>query len=278
MTATDIYCRVCSETWDTHYLRTESPPWVRDLVIKGAGCESCEGIAPANVTTREQALAIEEKGLRSIVGADFDSGEEIEALYAKRPKWKRPEDKLVWACSDCDACLYIDLDWREGDGSYVYGRKLPQSRSYGYGETWERVSEALYDVTGAESGASRCESCAREHTCGDCGAECPDGNFTDPRNPYRGQGLCEDCYSNAQYENAENGWDSHSVRELCRALEIRTDGPAFEFLTGLSFKECLDMFPQIEVTDEGAHVRKSHIDFRTVVAIAMKEARRRGCR
>ena len=252
----DVICRVCGEPWEVYHLRHDAPAWVMPLVLSGAGCESCEGVAPEGADTD----AIAEESDRSFVidGAiDTDPLTERPAIAGDAPpKWERPQDPIAWQCASCTVHVARDLDWREGSnfayqvrgvGSYYQQRDLGVDRD----DQFASLSDAIDTIS---IDGAHCRRCA--YKCRDCDrviVEGEDFSAAPPDDPYHSKdSLCEECFSSAEYECAV---ESYSQRDLIESLgyDDRVSGPgAWLDNRTISFG-LADSLGLVEI--EGDHVR-----------------------
>lgn len=218
----DMNCRVCGEPWDTYHIRHDAPAWVAPLFFAGAGCESCEGVAPEGTDSEALALASDTTlVIDSVTDEDPLSVRPALAGYAP-PRWARPVNPTVWEC-ECGVCVVRNLDEREGHDRAFY-IKTPPRTSY-YQKLNLRISRhnefaSLSDATDEIShDGKRCKLCA--YPCGSCRSIIADEeSYPDPADEYYGDRLCENCYCEAEYECAI---ESFSVRDLIEGLGYGRD-------------------------------------------------------
>lgn len=255
----DAICRVCGERWDTYHLRHDAPAWVAPLFFAGAGCESCEGVAPEGT----DADRIAEESDRNLV---IDSPDDRDPLALRPaiagdtvPAWKRPEDQIVWQCANCPTKIVRDADEREGaDRAYCveatgdYSARYYNERTLGIDRenTFSNLDSARDQIS---LNGTHCELCA--YQCRDCSqvivegedfaGECPDA-------PYSNDSLCEECFSRAEYESAIGSYD---FRDLIEALGYKRGTYVWQWFDNhepVSF-ESVDELGLIEI--EGDSIR-----------------------
>ena len=239
----DIICRVCGEPWDDYHLRHDAPAWVRPLVLAGAGCESCDGIAPEGADT--DAIALESD--RSLVFDGPEEGADPNRLCGEVPAWKRPDDTIVWECADCGVRIMRDVDEREGhDHAYYVSHDSPAHRRDLYLDSAGDL-ETLRDELSHDG--AHCKLCL--YPCDGCKAAISDeSSFPDPRNPYVSRNrYCEECYSREEYDSAVESFDA---RDLARALQLNSSSRDW-FRAHVRFKHVpSDLY---EIDHEGIHYR-----------------------
>lgn len=247
----DVTCRVCGEPWDAYHIRNDAPAWVAPLFFAGAGCESCEGVAPEGRDADATAYK-SDAGLVLGGAIDADPLEVRPALMgAGVPAWKRPVDAIAWTCDGgCGLKVVRDADWKEGQEFACYFRGIPSfqiARELGLSyssDTFPSLSDAVETIS-YDGAACRC--C--RYPCGDCERLISDDceSYSDPRDPYHAPRLCADCYSSAEYENAVNGFDSS---ELARSLKLSRQGRGW-FAARVTFEDVpSDLY---EISSEGLH-------------------------
>lgn len=224
----DVKCAMCGEPWDAYGAKHgDMRPWEYELFRQGAGCPSCEGVAPSS---EDHTL----DHMRSIIldGAtdNPDAFPLTVAPDAPRPAWQRPADPVVWSCAGCDTKIKRDLD--AGDlvwdhrGAYRNCCVLPK---------------AFYDPPPADvmelpeiSSSRYCPACAE--SCDRCGAgvfrshtSCTGRTlYTDSYAPGASFGfpddvptetLCVDCYEKATSEAEAEAREERESTARCRAVE-----------------------------------------------------------
>lgn len=219
----DIRCAVCSEPWDTHHLRYDAPAWVRPLFYAGAGCESCEGVAPEGRDDRDLTPYLAHVADR-VTGPDDDDVTAGTDYHPRtRPQWIRPVDTVVWECAaGCGVKVKRNQEWSEGqtaafyvDGckSYYQERDLRVERDNEFPSLSDATIEISLDGANCKLCVTQCRDCetllaTEEHGDYQRGLPCPDDEYSPAS-------LCEDCYSACEFEVAVNSYDQ---RDLVRAL------------------------------------------------------------
>ena len=124
---TDYNCGVCSEPWSFYHIHHDAPKWVKNLFIKGLGCECCEGVSP--IHTEEFLEETQLNHAKSILfnGEGEHETEAFEALEREArvfdgSQWGEPASKLKWQCASCELKRFIDC---EGESFNVDGYWKP---------------------------------------------------------------------------------------------------------------------------------------------------------
>jgi hypothetical protein len=173
-------------------------PWEAKLFKAGAGCPSCEGVP---------------NGYEPATMDDIENGDEdpIERIHARldhesgnAPKWKRPEDPVLWECAGCGVQAIKDID--TGDLAYRVpykskARSWYSSHPFSCNEPDEEPAHVFDDETAV------CEFCLSH--CDHCGeAMCTyveglDGFYLQNHDVT----LCgEDCLCAWEDEEAQELW------------------------------------------------------------------------
>ncbi len=183
----DIRCAVCGEPWDAYGVRHgDMKPWEAVLFRAGAGCPACEGTSDRDHTVEH---------MESLILDDADDDPDSFALTinpeAKRPKWTRPPDVVLWECAGCDSKIVGDVDWAP-DSEFYRGWSLRSANRDRYAQRdrhgnhigrWSDDPEDQFKI----EGKNYCPACAT--TCDDCGKDvfCSNESATDTQ-------LCSDSY------------------------------------------------------------------------------------
>lgn len=165
----DIKCAVCGEPWDAYGVRYgDMAPWEAKLFRAGAGCPCCKGVVPPggdHVEDHMKSLILD--------GAadDPDSFVLTTNPEAKRPKWERPPDPVLFQCAGCDSRMLGNQDFAEDSEFYRYwvtpsatrDRYAHRDRSGEMVFRWSTDLDDLYEIDSKKY----CAACA--DTCDDCG-------------------------------------------------------------------------------------------------------------
>ena len=218
----DVLCKVCSEPWDAYGIyHGDMTRWKAKLLLKGAGCPSCEGESPFETPTPVEQLAghedpverAENEHYRSLLNAAVDDDLPLMDLPTK-VEWKCPDPKALWSCAGCEVEVIRDpaTDYPDGDLHGKEGGELSWnggqrvhysgglSHSYGEGYNEEDPTEEPPFTLG------------EDHYCPGCAEWCPDcrevilfkrdeldggevGSFlVDSDDFHRCRSVCESCY------------------------------------------------------------------------------------
>lgn len=230
----DIRCAVCAEPWDAYgVFHGDMLPWESRLFRAGAGCPCCKGHATAETReTSEYAHAHD-----VLVGAAWDDpsrfvvGHTVGELPAKRPEWKRPEDRVCWECSECDAAVMRDADVTHP--KLVYPDR-GFGREYVDGLYWRGVRHETneHEHALAETLSMPGHACPEDWKAGDrvlcpaCGENCHGCGARlgeDERHPlgggyYHPDYYCEDCLGDAEHEAEQSDWTAYGASDSRKAL------------------------------------------------------------
>lgn len=101
----DILCAVCGEPWEQYHLMHDEAPWVYYLFKKGAGCPSCEGVAPRG---DDEETVFDHMKSVMMNSEDPDSYELMSNFdREERPRWEEPKPKVLWTCDGCGVSAVI---------------------------------------------------------------------------------------------------------------------------------------------------------------------------
>lgn len=231
----DVKCAVCGEPWDTWELNHgDVKAWEYDLFKKGAGCPSCEGVAPKQEEVGEDDTLLDH--LRSLLDhEDPHAFDLVNDPEAERPKWEEPEEPLVkhWTCKGCGVSAAISLDagydgsklskdeiwliwfggekvhYSNGSGPYSYSKLFaPEAATV---EPEHKLGDDPYCPGCADWCAECHKTILTGHAAPDDPYE-PGYSFPHPDNAFLGS-VCMDCYEELEAEDAESEKDSEEEEE-----------------------------------------------------------------
>lgn len=200
----DIHCAVCGEPWDAWGDFSDMKRWEAALFKQGAGCPTCEGVGDAGDTDDENAPPMRHMRDVLLSGATddpcaFACGGGGLPDAATRPAWAPPPDVVLWECAGCKSAVMREGDPEDPEDAFFW-RQHHSRWKYHTPVGWEDACHENGFVT--LGGEKYCPACVT--TCEDCGKPIftdavgdtyDEGHrLPDPRDEYRSNGLCIDCY------------------------------------------------------------------------------------
>ena len=197
----DILCEICNEDWTSYGVEHgDMAKWEAKLFRKGSGCPECEGEMPKGADKDDH----QDRAARLAFFNHPEEGEEIILRMAAGtvpPKWERPPDPLIQACS----CCSLELK-RDNDDEELYWK------NWGTRFHTEDPTKDFFADWCGESDV--CENC--QISCSDCSAQLLDddrdiyeGRVVHHRDDHYGrEPLCIDCLSVREMEEEEENLSS----------------------------------------------------------------------
>jgi len=289
----DINCAVCREPWDSYGVNHgDMMPWESALFMQGAGCPSCEGEG-------DDPETLEAHVRQRVINVPFDDDVTggTELFDAARPRWERPEPKVIEGCT-CEGCgvsVAIDPDdnlpiWHGGERVHYSGAGT-SAHAYGQSYYTDRNAEDAEDHSNlAEwlkiAGEPYCPGCAE--LCDECGevviysrGELQDDAYSEGaafsrpgRGYYSSASVCGGCIDACERQEEEDTRDAviyDAIRnlpdDLREAVEDMDDGDALAAHV-MADLECYGN-ARWEHTSEGAWLRFDAVDFARKVSEAL---------
>lgn len=249
----DLLCFVCNEPWNSYGARHgDMHAWEYELFRKAAGCPSCEGVSSGNA---------EDKAYNAAKQAVFDGSDDDQLTdnfihTTNRPKWKRPENPVLWECEGCRVKVVENLDLPDSDRPYELEWSFHKNTSW---QVQRQYSDFPSENPPHEiEGDAYCGVCVS--LCSDCedtpvfnngGPDFygPGGSVPTPQQSYyTNYRTCIDCYENhyACCEGCEESYPNEDMGPVKNPKRFQQ----YENDTLWVCETCKDDYEEVEENDE----------------------------